>query len=43
MKLHLGYGQKYFYGYINSDYPPSEHTVLNKTVADEFHNLLELK
>lgn len=43
MKLHLGCGQKYFDGYVNIDYPPSEHTVMSETVADEFHNLLEFK
>ncbi len=43
MKLHLGCGQKYFDGYLNIDYAPSEHTVMKETVADEFHNLLELK
>ncbi len=42
MKLHLGCGQKYFEGYVNIDYPPSEHTVMEETVADEFHNLFEL-
>lgn len=42
MKLHLGCGQKYFEGYVNIDYPPSEHTVMSETVADEFANLLEM-
>lgn len=42
MKLHLGCGQKYMQGYVNIDYPPSEHTVQQTSVADEFHNLFEL-
>jgi predicted SAM-dependent methyltransferase len=43
MKLHLGCGQKYIEGYVNIDFPPSEHTVQQTSVADEFHNLYELK
>ena len=27
LRLHLGCGQQYFEGYINIDYPPSEHIV----------------
>lgn len=41
-KLHLGCGERYFEGYLNIDFPPSEHTVQNTSVADEHHNLLEL-
>lgn len=43
MKLHLGCGTKYFDGYVNIDYPPSEHTVQKDLVADQFCNILELK
>ena len=43
MKLHLGCGQRYFEGYVNIDYPQSEHTVQQKSVADQFANLMELR
>jgi predicted SAM-dependent methyltransferase len=43
MKLHLGCGTRYFDGYVNIDYPPSEHTVQKNLVADQFANILELK
>jgi predicted SAM-dependent methyltransferase len=39
VKLHLGCGQKYLEGYVNIDFPTSEHTVQQTSVADEFHNL----
>ncbi len=43
MKLHLGCGQRYFEGYVNIDFPLTEHTVQQDSVADELANLLELK
>ncbi len=42
MKLHLGCGQRYFEGYVNIDYPPSEHTVMQELIADRHANILEL-
>src|SRR5438477_9516222 len=42
MKLHLGCGQSYFEGYVNIDYPLSEHSVMKTSVADQFGNLFEL-
>ncbi len=34
LRLHLGCGQWHFDGYINIDYPPSEHTTVQKLGAD---------
>jgi len=42
VKLHLGCGQKYLPGYTNIDFPPSEHSVQEKSVADLHADLLSL-
>lgn len=34
LRLHLGCGEQHLNGYVNIDYPPSEHSVQNRTAAD---------
>ena len=41
LKLHLGCGEQHFDGYVNIDYPPSEHTVMT-VKADLFADLKDL-
>lgn len=38
-RLHLGCGSKYLEGYINIDFPDSEHTVLKDLIADEYADI----
>lgn len=42
MRLHLGCGQRYLDGYVNIDFPLSEHTVQLESVADRHADLLRL-
>jgi len=41
LRLHLGCGEQHFDGYVNIDYPPSEHTVM-QVKADAYANIIEL-
>jgi len=42
MRLHLGCGQRHLDGYVNIDFPVSEHTVQLESVADRHADLLAL-
>jgi predicted SAM-dependent methyltransferase len=43
LRLHLGCGQYYLDGYLNIDFPLSEHTLQQESVADEYHDLTRLR
>lgn len=42
LRLHLGCGERHIDGYINIDYPPSEHTVQTKSGSDVFADITTL-
>lgn len=43
IRLHLGCGEQHFEGYVNIDYPPSEHNVMDvNSAADVFADITEL-
>ncbi|HVY70482.1 MAG TPA: FkbM family methyltransferase, partial [Verrucomicrobiae bacterium] len=42
LRLHLGCGEQRFDGYVNVDYPPSEHNVMT-VKADVFTNILTME
>jgi glycosyltransferase involved in cell wall biosynthesis/predicted SAM-dependent methyltransferase/tetratricopeptide (TPR) repeat protein len=41
LKLHLGCGEQHFSGYVNIDYPPDQHNVM-EVRADAFANIAKL-
>lgn len=43
LRLHLGCGQWRFEGYVNIDYPPSEHTTISKLGADIHADITTLR
>lgn len=43
LKLHLGCGERYFEGYVNIDFPPSEHSVQTTSPADELADITTLR
>lgn len=42
LRLHLGCGERHFDGYINIDFPSTEHTVQTKPAADVFADITTL-
>jgi predicted SAM-dependent methyltransferase len=42
-RLHLGCGERYLDGYVNIDYPSSEHTVQQTSPADELADITRLR
>jgi predicted SAM-dependent methyltransferase len=43
IRLHLGCGQSHFNGYINIDFPSSEHTVQTHSPADVYADITKIK
>ena len=43
LRLHLGCGQYRLPGYVNIDFPLSEHTLQQTSAADEFHDLTDMR
>lgn len=39
LRLHLGCGENYFDGYVNIDFPSSEHTFQQKTIANVYADI----